>query len=93
MQSSAISHSVERMAPGPVREEFGRILRETRTGMTRSQSLSAMAKRVDMPAVTNFVAVVNQAEEVGGELSQTFIGENAAAMGFNMRFEFKPKKG
>lgn len=67
--SSAISHSVERMAGGPVREEFGRVLRETRTGMTRSTSLAGMAKRVDMPPVTNFVAVVNQAEEVGGELS------------------------
>ena len=66
--SSAIAHSVERMAAGPVREEFGRILRETRTGMTRAQSLSNMATRVNMPAVTNFVAVVNQAEEVGGEL-------------------------
>lgn len=73
--SSAMAHSVEKMAPGPVREEFGRMIRETRTGVPRSKSLTDIAGRVNMPAVTNFVSVVNQAEEVGGELGEVLAAQ------------------
>jgi len=73
--SSAMAHSVEKMAPGPVREEFGRMIRETRTGVPRHQSLTDIAGRVNMPAVTNFVSVVNQAEEVGGELGEVLAAQ------------------
>jgi len=66
--SSSISHSVEKMAPGPVKEEFSKLLRDVKTGMTRKQTLLDLSQRVDLPAVTNFVSVVNQTEELGGEL-------------------------
>lgn len=73
--ASAMGHSVEKMAPGPVREEFARLIRETRTGVPRHKSLTEIGKRVDMPAVTNFVSVVNQAEEVGGELGEVLAAQ------------------
>jgi len=73
--SSSMSHSVEKMAPGPVREEFARLIRESRTGIPRKRSLLDIGKRVSMPAVTNFISVVNQAEEVGGELGEVLAAQ------------------
>lgn len=73
--SSSMAHSVEKMAPGPVREEFSRLIRESRTGIPRKRSLIDIGKRVAMPAVTNFVSVVNQAEEVGGELGEVLAAQ------------------
>jgi tight adherence protein C len=53
-----------------VHEEFSRYLRETRTGVPRRVALDRLAARVVIPAVTNFVASVNQAEETGGSLGE-----------------------
>ncbi len=66
--ASALDHSVEKMPPGPVKDEFTKVLRDTRTGLSRRESLVTMSERVQMPAVGNFVSAVNQAEESGGEV-------------------------
>jgi|HigsolmetaAR205D_1030408.scaffolds.fasta_scaffold00071_4 tight adherence protein C len=66
--AAAIEQAVDQLRPGPVREEFARYLRETRAGVTRRASLERLAGRVAIPAVTNFVASVTQAEETGGSL-------------------------
>lgn len=66
--TAAVEQAVEQLRAGPVREEFSRYLRETRTGSTRRASLDRLAARVLIPAVTNFAASVTQAEETGGSL-------------------------
>lgn len=66
--SSAVEQSIDQLREGPVREEFSRYLREVRTGATRRAALERLADRVKLPAVTNFVASVSQAEETGGSL-------------------------
>jgi tight adherence protein C len=66
--SAAVEQSIVQLRDGPVRQEFARYLRETRTGVPRRHALDRMAARVVIPAVTNFVAAVNQAEETGGSL-------------------------
>ncbi|HHC72919.1 MAG TPA: type II secretion system F family protein [Thiotrichales bacterium] len=71
--SSAVSHSTERIPEGPVRDEFKRMLREVRTGMSRRLALNHLARRIDLPAVTNFVASINQAEETGGEIGNVLM--------------------
>jgi tight adherence protein C len=66
--TAAVEQSIEQLREGPVRQEFARYLRETRTGVTRRVALDRVASRVMIPAVTNFVASVTQAEETGGSL-------------------------
>jgi tight adherence protein C len=66
--SAAVEQAVEQLTDGPVKHEFARFLRETRTGMTRRVALDRLAARVMLPSVTNFVASVGQAEETGGSL-------------------------
>ena len=68
--SSAVEQSIDQLREGPVREEFSRYLREVRTGATRRAALDHLAERVMLPAVTNFVASVSQAEETGGSLGE-----------------------
>jgi len=68
--TAAVEQSIEQLRNGPVRQEFSRYLRETRTGVTRRAALDHVASRVMIPAVTNFVASVTQAEETGGSLGE-----------------------
>ena len=67
---AAVEQAVEQLRGGPVRDEFSRFLRETRTGITRRAALDRLAARVLIPAVTNFTASVTQAEETGGSLGE-----------------------
>ncbi len=66
--ASAIAHAVERIPEGPVKTEFSRYLRETRTGLSRREALRNLSERIAIPSVANFVAVINQSEQTGGEL-------------------------
>ncbi|HEU4484556.1 MAG TPA: type II secretion system F family protein [Povalibacter sp.] len=68
--TAAVEQSIEQLREGPVRQEFSRYLRETRAGVTRRAALDRLAARTLIPAVTNFVASVSQAEETGGSLGE-----------------------
>jgi tight adherence protein C len=66
--TAAVEQAVDHLGDGPVKQEFSRYLRETRTGVARRVALDRMSARVVIPAVTNFAASVSQAEETGGSL-------------------------
>jgi tight adherence protein C len=66
--AAAIEQAIDFLPQGPVRQEFSRYLRETRTGVSRRIALDRLSARVIVPAVTNFTASVAQAEETGGSL-------------------------
>ena len=66
--AAAVEQAVEHLRPSPLRDELARYLRETRTGVARRAALDRMAARILLPAVTNFVAAVSQAEQTGGSL-------------------------
>lgn len=66
--TAAVEQAIDQLREGPVRDEFSRYLRETRTGVARRIALDRVAVRVVIPAVTNFAASVIQAEETGGSL-------------------------
>ena len=68
--TAAVEQAIDQLGAGPVKQEFERYLRETRTGVTRRMALDRLAARVVIPAVTNFVASVTQAEETGGSLGE-----------------------
>lgn len=65
---AASEQAVGSLREGPVKQEFSRYLRESRAGLSRRAALDRLAERVMLPAVTNFVAAVSQAEQTGGSL-------------------------
>jgi len=66
--STSLGQAIASLPAGPVREEFAKLLRETRAGKSRREALLDLADRMHIDSVNNFVAAVNQADETGGEI-------------------------
>lgn len=66
----AIRKVVERME-GPLIDEFRRMLRDTRMGMSHSRSMKLMAQRCEVQDVSLFVMSVVQSERLGASMSDT----------------------
>jgi tight adherence protein C len=66
--NGAIGQAVDKGPAGALKDEFARLLRDVRAGKPRSEALRELAARMDMPAVSNFVATLIQAEATGMSL-------------------------
>jgi tight adherence protein C len=66
--TGALQYAVSKGPPGPLREELERVLTDVRTGRTRAEALRAMAQRLDLGAVSNWVAALIGAEKQGSSL-------------------------
>ncbi|CBL45134.1 type II secretion system protein [gamma proteobacterium HdN1] len=66
--AAALGHAIEAMPNGVIRDEFSKVLREIRAGKSRREALLTLADRMNLEAISNFVAAVNQVEETGGEI-------------------------
>lgn len=51
--------------PGPLTQEFGRMLGEVRAGASRAQAMRAMERRCDVPELRSFVLAILQADTFG----------------------------
>jgi len=51
--------------PGPLTEEFSRMLGEVRAGATRSDAMRALDARTDVPEIRSFVLAILQADTFG----------------------------
>lgn len=51
--------------PGPLTDEFGRMLGEVRAGSGRADAMRAMEKRCDVPELRSFVLAILQADTFG----------------------------
>ena len=51
--------------PGPLTEEFARMLGEVRAGATRANAMRAMERRCDVPELRSFVLAIPQADTFG----------------------------
>src|SRR3546814_19332606 len=49
--------------PGPLTEEFARMLGETRAGSSRADAMRAMDQRTNIPEIRSFVLAILQAED------------------------------
>lgn len=71
--SGALSHAIGAMPKGAVKEEFSKVLREIRAGKSRREALLGLGDRMNIEAINNFVAAINQAEETGGEIVDVLV--------------------
>jgi tight adherence protein C len=60
----AIDRTVD-VVPGPLADEFRRMLQETRVGSSRAEALRAMDERTDVPELRSFILAMLQADTFG----------------------------
>jgi tight adherence protein C len=60
----AVDRTVDAV-PGPLAEEFQRMLQETRVGSTRADALRAMDERTNVPELRSFILAMLQADTFG----------------------------
>ena len=56
--------------PGPISDEFSRMLGETRAGSSRADALRALDERTDVPEVRSFVLALLQADTFGVSIAR-----------------------
>ena len=66
---AALGKVVEKLK-GPLTEEFRRALAEVRVGKTRRDALRDIVPRTEVPALTNFIGAIIQAEQLGVSISK-----------------------
>jgi len=65
----ALGKVVEKLK-GPLTDEFRRGLAEIRVGKSRRESLRDIVPRTEVPALTNFIGAIIQAEQLGVSISK-----------------------
>jgi len=65
----ALAQAMEKAPKSPLRNEFGIVLRDLRSGLPRSEALRRMAERLNVKEVTSFVSSMIQAEKMGSSLA------------------------
>lgn len=68
--TAALAKVVEKGKGGPLREELGTVLKQLKMGKTREEALKQMIVRVDLPALTQFVTALIQADKMGTSIGK-----------------------
>lgn len=66
--TGAINQAMDKGPPGPLRHEFFLVVRDLRSGLSRSEALRRMDARLHMAEITSFVGTVIQAERMGASI-------------------------
>jgi tight adherence protein C len=69
--TGGIEQATQKGPPGPLAQEFNRLLRDLRSGLPRAEALRRMADRMDMSQISSFTGSLIQADRVGASLGQT----------------------
>lgn len=69
--TGAIEQAVTKGPPGPLAQEFNRMLRDLRAGLPRSEALKRLAERMDVAQIASFTSTLIQADRVGASLGAT----------------------
>jgi tight adherence protein C len=75
----AIQRIVDKAENSVLGEELKTVLRDIQLGSARADALRGLASRLDIPEITSFVAVVNDADYTGASISQV-LKDQAAQM-------------
>ncbi|MDX2013090.1 MAG: type II secretion system F family protein [Myxococcaceae bacterium] len=68
--TAALAKVVEKGKSGPLRDELNLVLKQLKMGKTREEALKSMILRVDLPALTQFVTALIQADKMGTSLGK-----------------------
>jgi tight adherence protein C len=68
--TAALAKVVEKGKAGPLRDELALVLKQLKMGKTREEALKAMIARVDLPALSQFVTALIQADRMGTSLGK-----------------------
>ncbi len=68
--TAALAKVVEKGKAGPLREELALVLKQLKMGKTREEALKGMIARVDLPALSQFVTALIQADKMGTSLGK-----------------------
>ena len=66
---AALGQAARHGPPGPLRDEWQRVLRDVHAGQPRHEALHALAARLALPAVSTLVAALIAAERQGASLA------------------------
>jgi tight adherence protein C len=66
--TGALQHAATKGPSGPLQSEIERVLRDLRTGRTRSDALRALSERLELPEVSSWVGALVAAERNGSSL-------------------------
>lgn len=69
--TGGIEQATQKGPPGPMSQEFTRLLRDIRSGLPRAEALRRMADRMDMSQISGFTGTLIQADRVGASLGAT----------------------
>jgi tight adherence protein C len=68
--TAALAKVVEKGKAGPLKEELALVLKQLKMGKTREEALKSMIARVDLPALSQFVTALIQADKMGTSLGK-----------------------
>ena len=68
--TAAIEEVVDKGQPGPLRDEFARMLQDLRLGVSMRDALKGMADRTDMFEMRSFASALIQADTLGSPLGK-----------------------
>jgi len=68
--TAAIEEVVEKGQPGPLRDEFAKMLQDLRLGVSMREALKGMADRTDMFEIRSFSSALIQADTLGSPLGK-----------------------
>lgn len=66
----AMQKVVEKARPGPLVDEFSHLLRQLRIGVPRQEGLRELSRRVDLPQINSFVAILISADQMGASIGK-----------------------
>lgn len=66
--TNGLNQAIQKSPDGPLRVEFGRVLRDVRAGKPRAEALRDMTERVSSNGLNNVVSSMIQAEKTGASL-------------------------
>lgn len=67
---AAIEEVVDKGLPGPLRDEFAKMLQDLRLGVGTREALLGIAERTDMFEVRSFASALNQADKLGTPIGE-----------------------